>query len=136
MQYYEMNDEQKAEYWRQYRAEQMAKYYRKFYIYGLADPESDTIRYVGHSFSPQSRYNEHINRQPSPVGAWARELISKGTPPKLVIIEEVDKEVNPVEREWYWYNKLLESNCLLNNAKPANSRLTMNLYGSYTPPQK
>ena len=79
----------------------------KTYIYGLVDPETDKMRYVGKSNNPKVRYHYHLadkNTNPHKT-AWIRGLSERGLKPKLVIIEETTQK-QWEERERYWIKPL------------------------------
>jgi hypothetical protein len=63
-------------------------------IYGLCDPDSDELRYVGKANNAAKRLKTHIlerhlNR---PVCRWVRSLIEQGKAPTLKILEVVPKD--------------------------------------------
>jgi hypothetical protein len=75
------------------------------YIYGLADPETHEMRYVGASAHPMKRFWEHVRsqhntRQPN-VGQWVASLTSTGKFPAFYVLEETDAESWP-SREVHW----------------------------------
>ena len=73
------------------------------YIYGLVDPETDEMRYVGKSNNPKVRYQYHLadkNTNPHKT-AWIRRLSERGLKPNLVILEETTQK-QWEERERYW----------------------------------
>ena len=76
----------------------------KIYIYGLMNPESREIRYVGKTGNINNRYLSHINaskRLKTHLGAWIKSLISKNMLPEIIILEECSEE-NWEEREITW----------------------------------
>ena len=70
------------------------------YIYGLVDPLTNQLRYVGKSVNPKSRLRRHIadrNINDSYKDRWIRSLNEKSLKPTLLIIDVVNKN------EWvYW----------------------------------
>lgn len=60
------------------------------FLYGLADPRTGDIRYVGKSKNPEKRLRQHIrdrNRRPHyPVSRWIRSLLSEGVSPSLTVL--------------------------------------------------
>lgn len=68
------------------------------FIYGLSDPRTDKVRYIGKSNNPKKRYNRHLSLKGiSHKNSWISQLKSEGYLPTLEIIDEVSK------REWqYW----------------------------------
>lgn len=77
-------------------------------IYGLRDPETNLIRYVGQTQCiPGDRLNQHVIRtqygheKNKMKAEWIGGLLAKGKRPALVVLEECgSKELN--ERERYW----------------------------------
>lgn len=78
-------------------------------IYGLADPRTGTIRYVGKAVDPEVRYVQHL--QPSQLAvktkknSWIKSLLSAGEKPELQILEEVSAdEADLAERQYiaFW----------------------------------
>lgn len=56
------------------------------YIYGLADPETDQIKYIGKAINPFERYKGHlrnISKKNSPVYKWMNMLPER---PKLIVL--------------------------------------------------
>jgi hypothetical protein len=62
-------------------------------IYGLVDPRTDAVRYVGKAAGPKRRLKEHwVRRSGTGVkNAWLRELDAEGLRPVMVILEVVPK---------------------------------------------
>lgn len=73
------------------------------YIYGLADPLSGNIRYVGKSYDPNSRYRMHLKiKEPKTHKEfWIVSLKKLGLLPELVILETTT-ELQAAEREIFW----------------------------------
>lgn len=77
------------------------------FIYGLFDPRTNELRYIGKSNNPKTRYNGHIYKaihilsETNHVLNWIRKLLSQGKQPKLVVLEEVSSnEWQEAERWW------------------------------------
>lgn len=79
------------------------------YIYGLTDPETGEIRYVGHSIDPAGRLVQHnaerkLSRAgwfPNYLGEWLISLRAAGKRPGIVILETTTAdEVVAKELEW------------------------------------
>lgn len=75
-----------------------------FYIYGLVDPDTVEVRYIGKSVKPHDRLRSHINEPPSNChrSHWIQALKRQGKEPGLVIFEEVWGEWPWQESERYW----------------------------------
>jgi len=75
------------------------------FIYGLKDPVSNKIRYVGKSNNPKSRLSRHICEAKEAKSVhrlcWIKGLLNIGKKPILVILEKCDVDVWG-ERENYW----------------------------------
>lgn len=73
------------------------------YIYGLIDPTTSSIRYIGKSRDPHTRLNEHLKEQSDNAKCrWLRKLKSVGAVPVLVVLEEVSdgRDISEVEKLW------------------------------------
>jgi group I intron endonuclease len=72
----------------------------KNYIYGLIDPRSNKIRYVGKTNNPDQRLFDHIRHSKHKTtykDKWIRSLLEIGLNPTITILEECGD--NWVERE-------------------------------------
>lgn len=85
------------------------------FVYGLCEPETKDIRYVGVSTHLKSRYLEHLkDRLDSHKSRWIRTLVSKGLKPRLIILQCVLNE-NRDLAERNWIKLLRESGAKLTN---------------------
>lgn len=76
---------------------------RLYCIYGLADPISGNIRYIGQSYDPKIRYKFHLKiKKPRTYKEfWIVSLKKLGLLPELVIIETTTfDKINERERFW------------------------------------
>jgi group I intron endonuclease len=67
---------------------------KKVFIYGLIDPNTNELRYVGKSVNPKMRLRKHISersKHDSYKDRWVRKLYRDGKKPELLIIDEVLK---------------------------------------------
>lgn len=76
------------------------------YIYGLTDPVTAQVRYVGRtSRPPVQRVIQHIQRSAAgselPVHRWIAKLLSQGREPGWVVLEKC-VEQTCAEREMFW----------------------------------
>lgn len=66
----------------------------KAWIYGLKDPQTGEIRYVGKALTPEIRRLSHIRNakkwDKSHKGNWIKSLLKKGMAPSLVLLRETD----------------------------------------------
>lgn len=80
------------------------------YIYGLVDPRSGQIRYVGKTIrTPRKRLYQHLALAKmdgsSAIGRWLIPLLEEGYRPDIVILEEV-LEDKASESEISWIKRL------------------------------
>lgn len=78
------------------------------YIYGLTDPETDEIRYIGKSIRPTERVNNHMNEKSNCHRShWLQSLKAKGQWPGLVILEMINGAWpwQHSERHWIAYGR-------------------------------
>ena len=89
------------------------------FIYGLLDPQTDRVYYVGKTDNLVKRLAAHITRACSPrtyrvrLSQWILALLSAGVRPKIKVLEEVDQARWQVA-ERAWIARLRESEPLLN----------------------
>jgi hypothetical protein len=87
------------------------------YIYGLHDPRTGELRYIGKSIRPIERLGNHINeRTNTHRGHWIAELTRLSLRPVLVIIDSV-----PANSDWQSIERVyiagaLEDGCRLTNS--------------------
>lgn len=80
---------------------------RLTYIYGLCDPGSSTVRYVGKTFNVKTRLAQHLYKRGgtingmNPCTVWVDELKRNGQRPDLIVLEETtEDEWEAKEQEW------------------------------------
>lgn len=78
---------------------------RRVFIYGLCDPDTGELRYIGKSNNPKKRLSNHLtSRFKSHRTSWIQSLLTKGRRPKLEILLEVP------EVEWeFWEKDLIKT---------------------------
>ena len=92
-------------------------------IYGLIDPISGQVRYVGKSIHPIQRLKEHLKaarlKHKNRCCNWIRSLLKKGREPVLIILQHYVplKLWRDAERFWVQYYK--DKGCKLTNLAPA-----------------
>ena len=86
------------------------------FIYGLIDPITNELRYVGKSVNPIVRLRKHIserNKHDSYKDRWIRKLINSGLKPELIILDEIYNNWQYWEKFYILYFKSL--GCMLTN---------------------
>jgi len=72
-------------------------------VYGLIDPISKELRYIGYSINYLERFKEHLlpsNLKCKTYKAnWIKSLIDKGYKPEVIILEEAYSEKDALEKE-------------------------------------
>lgn len=75
------------------------------FIYGLFDPQTDKLRYIGKSNNPKIRLAKHIRDAKKSTHlhrlAWIKGLLDKGLKPKLRVLLEIPRN------QWQIVEKLL-----------------------------
>jgi hypothetical protein len=88
-------------------------------IYGLVDPASRTIRYVGISVQPAQRLARHLRRaryQHTHKANWLNALCRRGETPVIMILERGIGKINGAEAEKWWIAHFKLSGADLTNA--------------------
>lgn len=66
------------------------------FIYALADPSTDEIRYVGKADCVKERYMAHMREakqgKHSHKCAWIRKVLEQQQKPKLIVLEEISQD--------------------------------------------
>ena len=80
-------------------------------IYGLIDPTTQELRYIGKTTLPlRIRYNRHIsdaNKVKRYSSQWVRSVLNKGYKPDVFVLEEVEGDWVEAEQFWISYWKAL-----------------------------
>ncbi len=87
------------------------------FIYGLVDPRTSAVAYVGITDNVYARFKQHLNCTDSNVrkNEWMRQLFSIGLIPIWKLIETVDTLAQARDREKYWIIYYLEKGIDLYN---------------------
>jgi hypothetical protein len=75
------------------------------YIYGLVDPITEFVRYVGKAYNPKRRRQAHMNpsslKPKTRKNHWIKSLLGAGRKPELILLEQVKEcEWEDAERRW------------------------------------
>jgi hypothetical protein len=115
-------------------------------IYGLTDPRTGHIRYIGQSLNPDTRWKSHCasasSNEAIQKSNWIKELKEAGMKPQLLELEKVAVEdANSSELFYIEYFKMLGANLtngshyirysqntrIANAARPAKKTLALSL---------
>lgn len=82
------------------------------YVYGLCEPETDNVRYIGSSVNPKERYHGHLSASrlygSSPKEKWICALLEQGKKPTLKVFAattERDRDRLESAYAYYFYSK-------------------------------
>jgi GIY-YIG catalytic domain len=96
------------------------------YIYGLLDPQTQFIHYVGRTRFLEQRLKSHAGKGSGEnrlLREWVENLRSEGYTPQMQIIEHVAREDFVLEQELRWILQLIKEGAPLKNAQMRDSRL-------------
>lgn len=87
------------------------------YIYGLVDPLSGNVRYIGQSVNPtyRLRYHLRIKKPSTHKEFWINSLLRLGLVPEMIILETTTKK-NSCELEIYWIAWYRNNGFILTNS--------------------
>lgn len=92
----------------------------KYIIYGLTDPDTQEVRYIGKSTSGMKRPMEHKKpcnlKVPSHKVNWIKQLISLNKQYGVIILESLDIPENLDAREIYWIAEYKNRGVILTNS--------------------
>lgn len=108
---------------------------RVAYVYGLVDPRTELVRYVGCTFWPTQRLSSHVRAgkrtlatggdSPVRVNVWLAELLAAGLRPRLTVLQAVRHQIFlPYKQEQQWIGRLRGAGHLLN--MPTSERRRVN----------
>ena len=73
------------------------------YIYGLREPDTGLIRYIGKTNNPHRRWLNHLTEKSHCKRTyWIRSLLRRGLRPEIVVIEEIHGAWPWQESERFW----------------------------------
>lgn len=93
---------------------------KKFLIYGLVDPETAEVRYIGKSSRGLKRPYDHmkfhfLKKDISYKGNWIRSLMKLGLKPKVIVLEEFDSHEGLNDAEIFWIKEYRSNGSRLTN---------------------
>lgn len=98
------------------------------FIYGLIDPSTAKIRYIGKSVNPKRRLMQHIHgrkdQKITPCSAWIKSVLKKGQEPEMMIIEETTQELWQ-ERERFYIDMFRKSGENITNIADGGNQPSM-----------
>ena len=98
------------------------------WIYGLIDPRTHRIRYIGRSCTPYARYRAHLtDGGGSDKGMWMTDLRQEGYLPVLVLLEEVEDN-DAKARESVWIKRLQGVGSADTNGSPTQHAKRIDYY--------
>lgn len=98
-------------------------------VYALVDPRDRSIRYVGETVrSLHARVAQHLRaaneKTTPPVNAWIRGILSSGSKPVSIVIEELGCKQDMHDAEAYWIAQFRAMGADLLNIAPGGSTRT------------
>lgn len=91
----------------------------KYIIYGLVDPVSCHLRYIGKSHTGLHRVNQHFASYRLNVKTWKvnwiKSLLNKGLKPTVLIIQEFQEPEILSQSEIFWIDYFKKMGCPLTN---------------------
>lgn len=97
------------------------KFKKSYQIYGLIDPKTNKVMYIGMSYDPIHRLNNgHLSTQSltkisSKKNCWLQSLLAEGLRPTIIVLEKNISFNNRLIRENYWITKYRHINPQLTN---------------------
>lgn len=91
-----------------------------YLIYGLVDPWTNQLRYIGKSQSGLRRPRQHsmptyLKRDRTHKANWIRQLLARGRRPDVVVIQEFQDPTILCLAEIHWIAYFKQIGCLLTN---------------------
>lgn len=93
---------------------------KDYVVYGIIDPRSSEVFYVGRTSSFVLRCEQHRNGTDQISGLIVRQINETGFIPQFVVLERCDGETASVEREAHWIDLMLKVGAPLTNAEAYN----------------
>lgn len=88
-----------------------------FFVYTLACPKTDKVKYVGITNNPKQRLRKHLTsiKKPTLKNNWIKSLLNKGLEPVMTLTDSSDLRTEINNKEKYWIIKYREWGCDLKN---------------------
>jgi predicted GIY-YIG superfamily endonuclease len=103
-------------------------------VYGLVDPRTDTLRYIGQSKDPRKRYWRHCHPAKNSYthrDNWIRAILRQGLTPEFIELDSAATQEDADLLECFWIASLRAAGALLLNredgGKTTRGRLGQNL---------
>jgi hypothetical protein len=75
----------------------------RHWVYGLVDPRTRCICYIGCSWNPEKRFREHVGAGTNKrAQAWCQELLRLGVEPELILLGSAATRAAGVRLEKQW----------------------------------
>lgn len=87
-------------------------------IYGLVDPRTGCLRYIGKTGNLSKRRSKHMRVKPherSLRAIWLRELAADGVSPELILLEDIASQPDAEVAERFWISSLRAAGAILAN---------------------
>lgn len=88
-------------------------------IYGLVDPRTNQLKYIGFAINPQERYLEHMKPRSRKAHThknhWLNQLVEQGLKPEQIILEVLSEASMLPEAEQFWIEYFKSLGCNLTN---------------------
>lgn len=104
----------------------------KFFVYGLFDPETKHLRYVGQTIHAlERRLKRHIKEAQKGLKThkccWIRSLLTENKTPEIALLEDFPNDVSKQElddAEIYWIEQFKSLGCELTNCTKGGDGIT------------
>lgn len=92
----------------------------KFIVYGLVDPMTHQLRYIGKSERGLARPAQHsmpskLGKDKTHKGNWVRSLVAQGLRPEVVVVQELPSKDILRDAETFWIAYFKSMGCPLTN---------------------
>lgn len=95
----------------------MSRRAQSWLVYGIIDPRSDALFYIGQTRCFARRRSEHLEGTDQISGLVIRQIQEAGFLPHFLVLERHDNEETALRAEIYWIETLLARGIELTNAQ-------------------